>query len=85
MSYRVIIPKPVLKQLDSLPNIIHDRIFEEAKKLEDNPRPPGCLKLTGRTAWRVKVGDYRIIYEINDQERVVMLVTIGHRKEVYRR
>lgn len=84
MSYRVIIPKPVLKQLDGLLNIIHDRIIEEAKQLGDNPRPPGCIKLTGRHAWRVKVGDYRIIYEIDDRKRVVVLVTVGHRKEVYR-
>lgn len=63
MSYQLIIPKPVIKELDHLPTEIYDRIIERLRKLEIDPRSYGCLKLSGRNAWRIKVGDYRIIYE----------------------
>ena len=85
MTYRVILPKPIQKELDRLPSVIHNRIILTATKLEDNPRPPGCLKLTGRDAWRIRVGEYRIIYEIDDSKHLVVLTAIAHRKEVYRR
>jgi mRNA interferase RelE/StbE len=52
--------------------------------LADAPRPQGCSKLTGRDAWRIRVGDYRIIYEIFDDRRVVIVVVVGHRKDAYR-
>jgi mRNA interferase RelE/StbE len=48
--------------------------------LEHDPRPPGCKKLRGRGAWRIRIGDYRAIYEINDDR---LIVTVGHRREVY--
>ena len=82
--YRVLIPKPVQKELDRLPNIIHDHIMTNLKSLEVDPRPSGCIKLKGRDAWRVRVGDYRIIYEINDEEHTVVLQRVGHRREIYR-
>ncbi|WP_394365405.1 type II toxin-antitoxin system RelE family toxin [Mucilaginibacter gotjawali] len=52
--------------------------------LEKNPRPPGCKKLTGRKSWRIRVGDYRIIYNISDHLLQIMVIDIGHRKEIYR-
>ena len=85
MTYRVILPKRVQKELDRLPSVIHDRIIATATKLEENPRPSGCLKLGGRNAWRIRVGEYRIIYEIDDAKQLVVVTTIAHRKEVYRR
>ena len=54
------------------------------RALEANPRPTDVKKLKGRSAWRVCVGDYRIIYEIHDRELLVIVVTVGHRREVYR-
>jgi mRNA interferase RelE/StbE len=54
------------------------------RALESNPRPADVKKLKGRPAWRVRVGDYRMIYEIHDRELVVIVITIGHRREVYR-
>jgi mRNA interferase RelE/StbE len=48
-------------------------------------KPLGCKKLSGRPAWRIRIGDYRIIYEINDDRLLVLIITIGHPKEVYRR
>ena len=84
MSYRVILPKSVQKRLDRLPDDVARRIMVRLGTLESNPRPADVKKLKGRPAWRVRVGDYRILYEIHDRELVVIVVTIGHRREVYR-
>jgi len=84
MRYRVILPKSVQKVLDRLPDDMASRILSCLAELEINPRPPGLKKLKGRPAYRVRVGDYRVIYEINDRELVVLILTIGHRREVYR-
>jgi len=84
MRYRVILPKSVQKELDRLPEDVAARILARLSALESNPRPSDVKKLKGRPAWRVRVGDYRIIYEIHDRELVVIIVTIGHRREVYR-
>ncbi len=51
----------------------------------DEPRPPGAKKLSGREAWRIRIGPYRVIYEINDEEQKVLVVVIGPRKDVYRK
>jgi mRNA interferase RelE/StbE len=52
--------------------------------LETDPRPPGCVKLAGREGWRVRVGDYRVLYSIDDNARVISVKQIGHRRDVYR-
>jgi mRNA interferase RelE/StbE len=52
--------------------------------LQEDPRPPGCRKLADHAAWRVRIGDYRIVYEIEDATRTVLVLRIGHRKEIYR-
>ena len=84
MRCRVILPKSVQKKLDRLPDDVAARVVARLRALESNPRPTDVKKLKGRPAWRVRVGDYRIIYEIHDRELVVVVVTIGHRREVYR-
>ncbi|MEI7939928.1 MAG: type II toxin-antitoxin system RelE/ParE family toxin [Verrucomicrobiota bacterium] len=84
MTYRVILPKSVQKVLDRLPDDVAGRVLARLRGLESNPRPPDVNKLKGRQAWRIRVGDYRILYEIHDRELVVIVVTIGHRREVYR-
>jgi mRNA interferase RelE/StbE len=84
MRYRVILPKSVQKQLDRLSGEVVARIQACLRALESNPRPRDVKKLKGRPAWRVRVGDYRIIYEIHDRELLVIIVTIGHRGDVYR-
>jgi mRNA interferase RelE/StbE len=58
--------------------------YESIRDLSNQPRPPGCKKLSGRDAWRIRVGDYRVIYEITDFELVILIVHIGHRSEVYK-
>jgi mRNA interferase RelE/StbE len=84
MRYRVILPRSVQKILDRLPDEIVKRILARLTGLETNPRPPDVKKLKGRNAWRVRVGEYRVIYEIHDRELQVLVITIGHRGDVYR-
>jgi mRNA interferase RelE/StbE len=84
MRYRIILPKLVQKQLDRLPDEIVKRILARLVGLETNPRPSDVKKLKGRDAWRIRVGDYRVIYKIHDGELQVLVVTIGHRGDVYR-
>ena len=84
MSYRVILPKSVQKELARLPEEISQRILSRLAALESNPRPADVKKLKGRPAWRARVGDYRIIYEIHDRILQIIVITVGHRREVYR-
>ena len=61
------------------------RIVRRADRLAEDPRPPGCLKLTGRDdADRLRVGDYRIIYQIEDAALLVLVIAVGHRRDIYR-
>ena len=84
MSYEVILPKSAQKELDRLPDEIAKRILEALAVLKAQPRPPGCKKLRGENAWRIRVGNYRVIYEIHDKVLRVIVVTVGNRREVYR-
>ncbi|NUN63255.1 type II toxin-antitoxin system RelE/ParE family toxin [Pseudanabaena biceps] len=84
MSYQVIVPKPVQKQLDSLPKNLRDRAIIALRSLAQDPRPSGVKKLKGyEDTYRVRVGDYRIIYKIQDSELVILLLSVGHRKDAY--
>ena len=82
-KYTVILSKKAQKLLDKLSYHIATPIFEAIVKLEENPRPPGCKKLKGRDGYRVRAGNYRIIYEIYDNELIVTVITLGDRKDVY--
>lgn len=84
MTWRVEISRRAEKSLDSLPEKLSKRILAKAHALGDDPRPPGCVKLTGMALWRIRVGDYRVIYEIRDDVLLVLVIEIGHRREVYR-
>jgi mRNA interferase RelE/StbE len=83
--YQVVVERKAEKDLDQLTGIVYRRVREAITGLAENPRPPGCLKLTGCDAdWRVRVGDYRIIYQIADTVRIVRVTRVRHRREVYR-
>jgi len=84
MKYQVILPKSVQKELDRLPDDVARRILARLAGLETNPRPADVKKLKGRDAWRIRVGDYRVIYEVHDQVLQVIVITVGHRREIYR-
>ena len=62
-----------------------DRIISAIRDLTEDPRPAGVRKLTGREGWRIRVGEYRVIYEIRDESLFILVVTIGHRREIYQR
>ncbi len=84
MSYRVIVPKPVQKQLNNLPQKIRSRLLTEISLLKDNPRPDGVKKLKGyEDTYRIRVGNYRVIYEIEDREMIVLVLSSIHRKDAY--
>lgn len=85
MTYTVIVPKPVQKQLDNLPDDVRNRVIDRLALLAENPRPQGVIKLKGYdNEYRIRIGDYRVRYEIRDQESVVLLLHCKHRKDVYR-
>jgi mRNA interferase RelE/StbE len=84
MRYRVILPKSVQNELDRLAEDVVRRILARLTELEANPRPTGVKKLKGRSAWLIRVGDYRVIFEIHDRQLQILVITIGHRREVYR-
>ena len=85
MPWRVILAPAAERQLRALPEGVERRIVRRLRALRAEPRPPGCLKLKGREdAYRLRVGDYRIIYRIEAAVLVVLVIEIGHRRDVYR-
>ena len=72
------------RDLDSLPVEQRRRVFKAIRTLSNIPRPSGCKKLKGEDAYRIRVGEYRVIYEIHDNTLVVIVIKIGHRQDVYR-
>lgn len=83
-SYKILIKASAAKELENIPKKDNARIVDRIRSLAENPRPSGAEKLTGLNRYRVRQGDYRILYEIYDKEVVIMVVKIGHRKEVYK-
>lgn len=85
-SYRVLLRPSALGEIESLPARVRQRIEEKVDALASNPRPPGSRKLEGGEGWfRVRVGDYRILYVVDDAAKVAIVVKVGHRGDVYRR
>jgi len=84
MSYQIVIPKPVQKQLDSLPKIQRDRAIVAVRSLTNEPRPTGVKKLKGYDeTYRIRFGDYRVIYKVQDKELIILLLSVSHRKDAY--
>ncbi|MDE1564777.1 type II toxin-antitoxin system RelE family toxin [Actinotignum sanguinis] len=81
--YRVILSNLAGRQLRKLEKPIRDRILGEIEKLAVQPRPVGVKKLTNYPAWRIRVGNYRVIYEIEDDKLLVTVLRAAHRREVY--
>ncbi len=70
--------------MERLPTEAYERIDSTILTLADDPSPLGCVKLRGREDWRVRIGDYRVVYGIDDERRVVEILNIAHRREIYR-
>lgn len=82
--YEVILSNRVEKALEKLPGKVYERVLRALRNLAGDPRPVGSLKLRGSELRRVRVGDYRIIYGVDDESRGVTIVKIAHRRESYR-
>ena len=84
MTYAVFIERRAQRALGKIVEPHRDRIISAIQRLSEEPRPPGVTKLSGRDAWRIRVGSYRVLYEIHDAKLVVLVVEVGHRRDVYR-
>jgi mRNA interferase RelE/StbE len=84
MSYRVMLSSQAKRELDRLHGDIHKRLISSIEHLAENPRPHGCLKIQGKiNEWRIRVGEYRIVYIVDDSAREILIRHIGHRRDVY--
>jgi mRNA interferase RelE/StbE len=84
MKYKIVIAEPAIKALGKLPGKFRRQISEKIDALADNPRPAGTEKLAGVDLYRIRSGDSRVIYKIKDDVLIVLVVRIGHRKDIYR-
>ena len=83
-AYKISFKKSVEKDFNVIPKNDLKKILERIETLAEDPRPPGCEKLTGQQRYRLRQGRYRILYSIQDDELTVWVVKVGHRKDIYR-
>jgi len=84
VNYQVILKRSAEHELDRVPGHVFDRVKRKLLTLEHNPRPVGVQKLQGHDAYRLRVGDYRILYLIDDASKRVEIISVAHRREAYR-
>ena len=83
--YEILLERRAERDLKRLPADIFQRVVAAMQSLANDPRPPGCKKLAGsENDWRIRVGDYRVLYEIGDRVKVVRVLRVRHRRDVYR-
>jgi mRNA interferase RelE/StbE len=83
-SYSLLIKPSAVKELEALPTKDRRKIIARIEGLASEPRPQGCEKLSGVEQYRVRQGDYRVVYSVDDDVEVVLVVKVGHRRDVYR-
>jgi len=84
-TYEVTFARSARRELEGLPRSLAARILERIQALAKNPRPHGCRKLQGTgQLWRIRVGEYRVVYQIDDRDRILDITVIRHRSEAYR-
>jgi mRNA interferase RelE/StbE len=84
-TYQILINPSAEKQIQKLPKNVRIRITESILNLGDEPRPHGSKKLQGVDAYRIRIGDYRVVYEIQDNILLVTVVIVGNRKDIYKK
>lgn len=83
--YEIVIERTAERDLGQLSAEAFSAIISRIRALAGDPRPPGCRKIVGsKSDWRIRVGDYRVIYEIDDDHRIIRIMRIRHRREAYR-
>ena len=85
MNYEIQIRRKAQKSLSKIPEPFQSNIINAINSLSSNPHPSQSKKLTGRPAWRLKIGKYRVIYEIDNQALIILILDIDHRKNIYRK
>ncbi|MGA9057691.1 MAG: type II toxin-antitoxin system RelE/ParE family toxin [Terriglobia bacterium] len=83
-SYKILIKPSAVKEIEAIPRRDRQRLIARIQGLSSNPRPPGSEKLSGQDKFRLRQGVYRIVYSVNDDGPSLLIVKVGHRKEVYR-
>jgi len=83
-SYRIVIKPSAVKEIEAIPKRDRIRIIHRIQELARDPRPAGCEKLSGHEKYRLRQGQYRVIYSISDRELTVLVVKVGHRRDIYR-
>jgi mRNA interferase RelE/StbE len=85
MAYRIFLRPAAVRDLDSLPGDVGKRLGQAIDRLSENPRPPGSKKLVGfENEWRLRVGNYRVLYVVDDSTKRVTIARVAHRREAYR-
>lgn len=84
MTYSLLILRRAQKELAGLPESVYNRIKLAIQKLAEDPKPRGSRKLSGREGWRIRIGEYRIVYDIDNNNHSITILHIGHRRDVYR-
>jgi mRNA interferase RelE/StbE len=83
-SYKILIKPSAVKEIEAVPQRDRQRLVARIQGLSSDPRPPGSEKLSGQDKFRLRQGVYRIVYSVSDDQSSVLIVKVGHRKEVYR-
>ncbi len=85
VKYKIYIKPSAAKELKKIPKRVLQKIIGRIKKLSKNPRPFGCEKLSDEERYRIRQGNYRIVYSIEDKELIVFVIKVSHRREVYKK
>jgi mRNA interferase RelE/StbE len=84
MTYKILIRRKAQKQLTKIPARDYKKVKQVILDLANDPRPPGSKKLKGRPGWRIRLGNYRVIYEIQDDKLIIIVLDVGNRKDIYK-
>lgn len=84
MLYSLDFSKQAIKELEKINEPFYSHIKQAIFNLTENPRPNGCKKLKGRDSYRIRIGNYRVIYDVLDKKLIVDIITLGHRKDIYK-
>ncbi len=83
-KYKVKVKKSAEKELRKIPKKELIKIIDQIRSLADNPHPPGSKKLTNQEKYRIRIGNYRVLYKVEDEILTIFVIKVGHRKEIYR-
>ena len=84
--YEVLLERRAQRDIKKLPAEVFHRIIPSIRALAEDPKPPGCRKIAGsKNDWRIRIGEYRVIYEIDENAEAVKVMRVRHRREVYRK